>query len=465
VDQGFRDRAIGIGFPVAVPAGRLAGSFASTMIGDTILARASAAGGSERAIVRISGPRARDAAALVFAPSLPAQRATVEGHVHVRGRSLAAFALSMPAPHSFTGEDVVELHVPGGALLVQSVLDALLVDGAARGVRLALPGEFTARAVQHGKLAPAAVEGLLLLLHAADQREAAAALSWLRGGAAAEVATLRARLQDVLALLEAGLDFGDGETGEVPRAQWHAPLGDVHARLKALATLLPAAAPGGEVLLLGRANAGKSSLANALAGSSHALVDATAGTTRDLLRIELPGGGALWDAPGDLDDPAAADAQALAMRERLGGGAQALLLVLDANDPFVPPSALASPLPWLGIVWTKCDRTSPPPLPPALAARVPVPVFATSAHSGDGLDALREHLARAARAGVVDAGGPLRLALAAATAAVERALASDAPELVAVDLQAALRALDGIAGEHAAEHVLDRIYARFCLGK
>ena len=440
------------------------------MLGDTIVARASAQGSSERAVLRVSGPRALALAGTVFAPRLAPLlapvRAVVEGPVTVRRHRVPAMALVMPGPRSFTGEDVVELHVPGSALLVQHLLDRLLDDGAARGVRLALPGEFTARAVQNGKLAPAAVEGLLLLLHAADRRAVAVALQWLRGGAVAEVAGMRSQLQDVLALLEAGLDFSDGETGEVPVALWQAPLRLVQERLQALSAALPAAAPGGEVLLLGRANAGKSSLANALAGRSAAIVDAVPGTTRDLLRVELPDGGVLWDAPGDLDAVDAADAAALALRERLGGGAMALLLVLDASDPFVPPSALASTLPWLGVVWTKCDRVAPPPLPAAIAGLAEgLPVFATSAVAGTGLDDLRTWLAQQARAGVVDAGGPLREALTAAAAAVRRAIDGPAPELAAVDLQVALRSLDGLAGEHSAEQLLDRIYSRFCLGK
>ncbi len=437
------------------------------MLGDTIVARASAAGSSERAVIRVSGPRARDVARRVFAGELPARRAVVEGGVHVRDKVVAAMALVMPGPRSFTGEDVVELHVPGGMLLVQILVDAMLADGAAAGVRAALPGEFTARAVLHGKLGAGELEGLLLLLHAQDDREAAAAWSWLRGGASAEVQVLRSRLQDALALLEVGLDFSDGDTGEVPRSAWQQPLHEVSERLLALVAALPLAAPGGEVLLLGAANAGKSSLANALAGRAAAIVDASAGTTRDLLRIALPDGGVVWDAPGDLDQPAAIDAAALAMRDRLGASAQALLVVIDAHAPRVPPSALASPLPWLGVVVTKCDDGAAAPLPPAIAGLRPeVPRFATSARTGFGIAPLARHLARTARAGVVDAGGPLRTALRAALLAVERARHGDAgSELVAVDLQAALRALGGIAGEHHPEQLLDRIYGRFCLGK
>ena len=437
------------------------------MLGDTIVARASAAGSSERAVVRISGPRARAVAAAVFTPALPNVRAALPGTVRVRGRDVAALALVMVAGHSFTGEDVVELHVPGSPLLVQHLLAALLAAGAAHGVRAALPGEFTARAAQHGRLGAAEIEGLLLLLHAADQRAVAAAMQWLRGGGGVEVAAVRAATQDVLALLEAGLDFDDGEAGAVPDAAWREPLPPLAARVDALVTALPAAAPGGEVLLLGRANSGKSSLCNALAGRDAVLVAGVPGTTRDLVRVALPGGGALWDAPGDLDGDGAADRDALALRDRLGGGAAAIAIVLDASAPVVPPAATGSVLPCAALVWTKADLAAPPPVPPSLLpfTAAGVPVFATSARTGEGLEPLRAHLARTADAGTVDAGGPLRHALAAAHAALLRAHAAPAPELAAVELQAALRALDGIAGGHSPEALLDRIYARFCLGK
>ncbi len=437
------------------------------MLGDTIVARASAAGSSERAVVRISGPRARDVAAAVFAPAPPAERAALQGAVRVRGRDVPAMALVMVAPRSFTGEDVVELHVPGSPLLVEELLTALLADGVARGVRAALPGEFTARAARHGRLAPGEVEGLLLLLHAADARSAAAAVQWLRGGATAEVEAVRAALQDALALLEAGLDFGDGETGAGREREWRAPLPALHARVQALLAELPAAAPGGEVLLLGAANAGKSSLCNALAGTDAVLVAAAAGTTRDLVRVELPDGGALFDAPGDLEHALGADVDALALRERLGGGAAAFAAVLDASAPSVPRAAAATSLPCAAIVWTKVDLAAPGPVPAELArsAAGAAPVFATSVRTGAGLAALRAHLAQCGRAGAVDAGGPLRAALTAAHGAIVRAADALAPELAAVELQAALRALDGIAGAHSPEALLDRIYARVCLGK
>lgn len=442
------------------------------MLGDTIFALASAPGPSERAVLRLSGPNARAVAAAVFQPALPALRATVEGHLQFGEVRLRAYALTMVAPRSFTGEDVVELHVPGSPMLVAMIEDELLRQAATRPVRRALPGEFTARAVQNGRLDGVEIEGLLMLLHAADQRQAAAAVQWLRGGYADAVRSVRASLQDTLALLEVGLDFDDADTGAVPTSAWAPGLLALGERLGALLAAVPQVTAGGELLLLGRANAGKSSLANALAGRDVAIVDATAGTTRDLLRIEVEPGVVLWDAPGDLEQPSAIDAAALALRERLAGAAAAALLVLDASDPRPPLQALHAALPWLGVVWTKCDLAPPSAMPAAAQAVVgpDLPVFATSVATGRGLPELRQWLRTVGTAGPVDAGGPLRHALALARDAVQRAVATvDArlggPEVVAVELQAALRALDGIVGDHSPEALLDRIYGRFCLGK
>ena len=357
------------------------------MLGDTIVALASAAGAGARAVLRLSGPQARAVAGRVFAPPLAAVRAQVDGVVRFDDLSLPAMALVMTAPASFTGEETVELHVPGSPLLVRSLLDVLLASDGTTAVREALPGEFTARACRNGRLDLAQAEGVLLLLQAGDAASAASAVQWLRGGLSAQAAAIRERLQDALALLEVGLDFGDGEAGAVPATDWLAPLPAIEAQLQELLSALPVAAPGGEVLLLGRSNAGKSSLGNALLGRDASLVDAAPGTTRDLLRIEIAPGVVLWDAPGDLDAPSTADAAALALRDRLAGRAAAAVCVLDASAPDVPPAMLAVPLPWLAIVWTKCDLVpEPPALPAALQPRAGgVPVFATSARLGTGL--------------------------------------------------------------------------------
>ena len=233
------------------------------MIGDTIVALASAPGIGERAVLRLSGPQARAAAALVFAPALPAERCQVDGVVQVRGLRFPAMALGMRGPRSFTGEDTVELHVLGSPMLVELLLEALGAAGAGLGVRAALPGEFTARAVQNGKLDGVAVEGLLVLLHAADRQQVAMGMQWLRGGHGAVVHEVRAALQDTLALLEVGLDFDEQEAGAVPTSAWVPQVQRIAALLAQVRRATPMVATGGELMLLGCSNAGKSSLANA----------------------------------------------------------------------------------------------------------------------------------------------------------------------------------------------------------
>jgi tRNA modification GTPase len=442
----------------------------TVMIGDTIVAVATPSGPGARATIRISGPQAFAAAGRVFSPALPAERAQLDGEVHVGGVRLPCMALTMVAPRSFTGEDVVELHVPGSPVLLRLLQEELLRDGEALGVRAALPGEFTARACENGCLDLAQAEGLLMLLHAQDQQQALSAVQWLKGGLAAAVQSVRSELQDILALLEVGFDFDDDDTGAVAPELWLNPLAPLAERIDRLLLSLPTAAPGGEVLLIGRANVGKSSLVNALAGNDAVLVADHPGTTRDLLRVQVQPGVHLWDAPGDLDDPSAADEAALALRERLSGRAAGLLVVLDASDPQVPAMALSSPMPWFAAVFTKCDLVDTvPALGEAARARLPGPdrVFLTSSVTGTGLAGLREALRLTAGSTTIDAGGPLRTALQAAVDAVRRAIeaASLAPELAAAELQAALRSMHGIAGEHSPEQLLDRIYGRFCLGK
>lgn len=440
------------------------------MLGDTIVALASAAGSSARAVLRLSGPAARAAAGLVFAPPLPAARAVQQGQIQVRGQSVAALALCFAAPASFTGEEVVELHVPGSPLLVQCLLEDLLGRGAGLGLRQALPGEFTARAYQNGKLSALAVEGLLGLLHAQDARAAAQAIPWLAGGRGTAVAELRAGMQAVLAEIEAGLDFTEDETGTAPPATLARDLEGLRTACAQLQDAVPRAVPGGGVLLLGASNIGKSALANALAERRAALVADQPGTTRDVVAIPLDGGAMLWDGPGDLAAATGIDAAALALRDRLAAGAASLLLVLDAAAPVVPAyQNLHAPV--LAVVWSRVDRVPVlPPLPAELAQSLPpdTPVLATSANQGLGIAALRDLLRRQAVPGGSQVGAPLRTAFAAVREQLELAQASlgPTPELAAAAVQAGLRFLEEVDGQrHSPEQVLGRIYARFCLGK
>lgn len=429
------------------------------MLDDTIFAAASPPGPAERAVLRCSGPRARELAATVFTPALPPVRAQIDGAVRVLDRAVEAMALVMPGPRSFTGEDVVELHVPGSPLLVGLLLAEFAAHGRELGARAALPGEFSRRAFGNGRLDLLQAEAVLQLIHAEDRAALAAAGRQLHGELSAAVTALRQQLQSALALLEAGLDFGDGETGAVATVSWLPTLRAAAETCQQIAASVPLGRVGGEVVLLGSANAGKSSLCNALAGRPAVLVASTPGTTRDVVTVELEPGVVLLDTPGDLDAPGADDRAALQLRDRLAGAAAAAVLVVDPSAPRLP----VTELPVLAVVLTKADLGLPPP---TLASAAPV--LATSAHTGDGIEALRALLRRRARSGVRAAGfgrDCLHAAAAALAAATAAAAAGAGAELVAVDVQAALQSLTAVDGSHSPEDLLDRIFARFCLGK
>jgi len=430
------------------------------MLGDTIHAIASPPGTASRAVLRISGPRAFEAAALVFAPAVPRHRAAVEGRVTAAGASFEALCLAMPAPASFTGEDVVELHVPGSPLLLELLAQRLGQARDALGLRRALPGEFTRRAFENGRIDLGRAQAILALVHAADAREAAAAAAVLAGAVTGAVQSARAQLQDALALLEAGLDFAEGETGTVEASHWVPHLERAEQALGTLLGQLPRGGGAGELLLVGRANAGKSSLCNALAGRDAVLVSPEGGTTRDLVRVEIAPGVALWDAPGDLAAAEGWDREALRLRDRLAGRAAGVIWVVDPGDAGAVPRGAEI----VAVVATRADLGGAF-LPPAELASVPW--FHVSATRGTGIAGFRSWLLQTRGSAGADALGPLREALDLALGAIARAGGAShaAPELAALELRAGLDALDGIGGNHSPEHLLDRIFGRFCLGK
>ena len=398
---------------------------------------------------------------------LPRTRCQCEGSVHLGQLASPAFALCMPGPRSYTGEDCVELHLAGSPVLIAEVA-AQMCAACGPSLRPALPGEFTARACQNGRIDLAQAEGVLMLIHGEDVREVARGASWLAGGLSAAVERVRSLAQDALALVEAGLDFEAGDTGEVSESLWRDPLAAAHAEAIALVAAMPRAIAGGEALLLGRSNAGKSSLCNALAQREAALVDAVSGTTRDVLRVELAPGVAVWDAPGDLEAPVDVDRAALALRNRLAGRASSAVVVVDSMDI---PAQLAATLPCLCVVWTKRDLRGDPTdgdrerLRQVAPFTEGSPQFVVSAATDEGLPALRAFLAERSRRGATDPGGPQRHAAKLALSALERAVAAQQAELASQDLQEALAALGQIDGQHGVEDLLDRIYRRFCMGK
>lgn len=431
------------------------------MLEDTIHAIASPPGAAARGVLRVSGPETFAAVAPLCDRALPRQRARLECQLLLPLEDLPelrvpALLLCMPGPGSYTGEDVVELHLPGSPLLLDLCAAALGPRS-----RPATPGEFTRRAYSHGRLDLCEAEAVAGLIHAAGEEERRFAMQALQGGLSAAVGELRGQIQDVWALLEAGLDFETGETGEVPASLWQPRLQEALARCEALLAGVPESGMQGDLLLWGPANVGKSSLCNALVGEARALVSPRAGTTRDLLVFTLPEGPRLLDGPGDLGAPAGVDAEALGARQRAAAAAAGVLLC-QVYAPGVEPLAAPPGLAICARIWTKAD------LHPG--ARLPLgdgPAFLVSSSTGQGLAELRAFLCAQVSAGPQGLCARVRTELQSCAARLRAVLdaGAAAAELAALELQDAVAALDRIDGRSSPEDLLDRVFAGFCLGK
>ncbi|MBU2849803.1 tRNA uridine-5-carboxymethylaminomethyl(34) synthesis GTPase MnmE [Acidithiobacillus ferrivorans] len=446
--------------------------------GDTIVAIATPPGEGGVGILRLSGPQA-----LAIATTLcggAKVKALMPRHAHfrrfhARDRSVIdhGIALYFPAPHSYTGETVVELQGHGSPLALAS----LLSEAIALGARTARAGEFSERAFLNGRLDLAQAEAVADLIHARSDAQARAAAASLEGAFSQAVDGIHGQLLQLLALAEAGLDFSEEDLGDAHEQA----IADGLMRLEGqIAHLLRQAqqgarlARGGRVVLAGRPNVGKSSLMNALAHRESAIVTAIPGTTRDLLREEI----VLDGLPVELIDTAglraatdAVEAEGIARARNVLHSAQLILLVADASTGWqAEDEAILRDLPEGPrlILWNKLDLVSAPPLAPVGEQGI-----ALSAQTGAGLDTLRRSLIEAlgvqgdscpfsARRRHVEA---LEHCLQDIHAACDRHRLGDAPELVAQSLREAAVALASITGHIDVEDILGEIFSRFCIGK
>ena len=468
---------------------------------DTIVAVSSPAGAGERAILRLSGSRAIEIADGAFAPAdgpqgvsaMPAHAAR-PGVLRVPGAGLSvpATVYLMRAPRSYTRQDVVEFHVGAWPAVVPALLDGLMAAGA----RAAEPGEFTFRALASGRIDLAQAEAVMAVIDAGSRAALRAAGDLLAGGLSREIERLAGRVREVLALVEAGLDFSDQDIDLATPEEIAARIADVRGDLADLGRRSRGIETfGGDVrlVLAGWPNVGKSSLFNRLLEADRAIVSPVPGTTRDELRAALHAGGmtftlsdvaGLDEARDDRVEEGAAgplaevEGKARAKALEAIGRADLLILALDASAPSYDRTE-----PWLALLAapivvavTKCDLASPARARAWLAARgIEAEVVATSAVTGEGLGDLREALVRAVEGGAVDrqAAGPVmtarhRAALERAAAALARAARAArrpgaAGELVALDLNEALDALGAIV--RTGGDVLGEIFSKFCIGK
>jgi tRNA modification GTPase len=444
-------------------------------LSDTIVAVSTGWSPSPLAIVRLSGGRAFDIGARMGCEhSARVRRRISYATLRVeRGFALPAMVLSFRAPHSYTGDDLVELHVPGCLPALRSLAGRLIELGARR----ALPGEFTARAFLNGKLSSRQVDGIHGLIHAQDQASARAAARLAQGRLDSLIVQTRERLTDLLARVEAGIDFAEEEDVRFVTDD------QVAAALDELLAQLGSEARGDErrsavaldqphVALVGRPNAGKSTLFNALLGYERALVSPVLGTTRDVLSAELELNGVrimLQDCAGLEDSPDDLDCAARRGAEQAAGQADLILWVHDLAAPWSADEIAACrrlPADRRILVISKADRGgAPADAPLAFPAR-----HVVSARTGQGLVELRAALAGSVQAAPPSGAEPDLRAAAAGLRRLRAALAASAPrqhpaELTALELRAALEPLRRLESAPLVEHVLGRIFAQFCIGK
>jgi tRNA modification GTPase len=451
---------------------------------DTIYALSTAAGRAGIAVVRLSGPRAGAALeALTRRPLPQPRRASRARFIHpASGEAIDhGLVLWFPHPRSFTGEDVAELHLHGSRAVLGAVLAAL---AAIPGLRLAAAGEFTRRAFDAGKLDLAEVEGLADLIAAETEAQRRQALRQLSGELGRLTEAWRDKLLRALAHAEAEIDFPDedvpggligalGPTLVEIAAEIRGHLDDNRRgeRLR----------DGLSIAIIGPPNAGKSSLLNRLARREAAIVSATAGTTRDVVEVQLDLAGfpvviadtaGLRDLQGrDLENGGSAhdEIEREGMRRALARAqaADLKILVLDATQAAADPAVTALVDANTLVVANKIDVASAAPKLPGHA------VSGISAKTGTGLDSFMAQLTRevAARLGSADTAAPAitrarhREVLVECVAALDRARRGRDAELIAEDLRLAARALGRITGRVGVEDVLDLIFREFCIGK
>jgi tRNA modification GTPase len=448
---------------------------------DTIAALASAPGPAPRGIVRLSGPRAIEIARAGFLPDrdepLPGRRASIQaGSLRVDGLRplLPAMLAVWREPRSYTGQDVTEIHLPGTSVLVNLVLAGCL----ARGARHAEPGEFTLRAFLTGRIDLTRAEAVLAVIEARNPAQLEAALEQLAGGLSGRVESLRDRLLDMLAQLEANLDFAE-EPDVVPLSR-AALASELEQSAGVLAELARALRDRDRqefyprVVLVGRANAGKSRLFNALLGDDRAIVSPQAGTTRDYLSCTCVCDGLtveLVDTAGRDRADDAISRQAQSFRADQAERADLLLhcCPADRDDQGDFDASLPADRRTLR-VWTKADLALP-----ASGRDVAGGFIVTSAADGTGLGPLRSAIARALREpaeeGNLPAGtaarcrGSIVRAVAALESGASTLRGGGGDELAAFDLRVAIDELGKVVGAVVNEEILDRIFSRFCIGK
>jgi len=448
---------------------------------DTIVAIATPQGRGGIGIVRLSGPDAHRIARALMGreTALQPRHATFGRIVDLQNGASARIvdqvvATLFSAPRSFTGEDVVEISAHGSTFLLRRIVELALIQGA----RLGEPGEFTLRAHLNGRLDLIQAEAVADLVDAVTPLQARAAMDQLEGTLTSAIARIDAGLFDLAARLEASLDFPEEGFHFVTRDQAAVELAGARAALEVLIRDGRAGRvirEGSLVVIGGRPNAGKSSLFNALVGSSRAIVTEIPGTTRDLLTERVDIGGllvTLVDTAGLREAHDAIEAEGVRRARQAQQVAALTLVVVDGSEPLGTEEVRVGLGPAALVVISKVDlpRAWSGDLLPAGCAAIEV-----STRTGEGLPLLRQRivLALTSQEDLRDAPAVSNVRhlshLIDALETIERveeALAAGATEeLVLAELAAARQSLEEITGRRAPEDLLRQIFSRFCIGK
>jgi tRNA modification GTPase len=451
---------------------------------DTIAAIATPLGEGGVGIVKISGPEAASILRRLFVPAAGAvdglePRRLTFGHIRDPQTDDVVdevLAVTMPGPHSYTRQDVVEIQAHGGIVPLRRILGLTLAAGA----RPAEPGELTLRAFLNGRLDLAQAEAVLDVVQARTEAALRVATEQLGGVLSARVREVRAQLVDVLAYLEASIDFVEDE---IPPQDVVTPLRAISAALEEILATADRGLiyrQGIRAAIVGRPNVGKSSLLNALLRGERAIVTPIPGTTRDTLEETVNVRG----VPLVLVDTAGIRAETDDEVERIGversraalERADLALLVVDSSQPLTDAdrdiAALIGGKPAL-VVANKCDL---PQLEVTSGFLPSVPRLRVSALTHEGVEGLEEAIVELVFGGAVTTAdtplvsnprhqASLKRALDHVGAAEKGQLGGLSPDLVAIDVREAVDALGEITGETVSEDLLEAIFSNFCIGK
>lgn len=459
----------------------------------TICALATPPGAGGIAVVRVSGPEAYAVVGEIFTPCNPAKQVAeakgytaMLGHYHLRGEEMdETIALFFRAPHSYTGEDVIELSVHGGNAMAQGLLEALYLAGAAP----AGPGEFTRRALENGRMSLTQAEAVMEIISAEGRQGAALAKSALDGALAQRIAGIQAALQTLAAHLTAWIDYPEEDVPEVSQAELIATLSEQKNTLDQLIAGYGAGAVlrrGVDCVLLGRPNVGKSTLLNLLAGFDRAIVTPIAGTTRDVLEQAVMLGDTgirlnLFDTAGVREvgaDGDAIEAEGIRRSWRKLDEAGLVLAVFDAAQPLsdddLELARRCQGRPAIAVL-NKQDLAGETDVPRGTLEPYFKKIVPMCARDAVGLQALTDAVADLLGTAQLDpeaaqlcsarqlaAATRARDALAEAIAARQNGFGLDA---AAVCLADALQALFDLTGENASDATIEKVFETFCVGK